>query len=852
MPTPSVTPCARLAAAFLACALAGPALAQGLWSEMSPPLRASAAAVHDPVRDRWMAYGGQDWARSRTETWLLSPAGNAPWTTLPALGPAPGPTFGGRFFHDPARDRFLYVFGQETQTGAEIWRLDAGPTPAWSPFATLDAGPMKRSHSSIVLDPAGDRLVFFAGSGPHPTLGVVEWNDVWQLSLAGTPAWSPLAPGGPVPPATSRAPAVYDPAGPRMVVRIGEALWALSLAGAPTWSVVPTTDAPPLAGAMLFLDGPRDRFVLFGVRNDLPGRPGELWSVPRTGGAHTLLLSGADLRAHNFAAVFHDASRGLLVTAFDGGGTPLGGRATPGDETWTFALATDGPWTRLGPPRTGPNGRSGGVLLRDPQGPRVIAFGGRDLDAPSGADPAAVPAPIQHDLAADGGWEPYLLAPGSPAPPAGVTPAAVDAARGRLVAVSPSAIWTLDTGSDTWSVAAANAPWTEEERLATVVDSLGDRVLVIGRALDPVFQVEVLAAWAAPLGAASPAWTALQPGGGPLPAPPPGSTLSAVLDAPRHRILLLGHGARVTALELGGAPTWTALADFPVGLTNPVLARDPAADRLLVFAADWQAVAAPQFYAWSLAQSPATAAPVTFEGLPPPVAARWAGAFDVPTRRLVLLGGESGGWFFRVAASDPPAATVALACPPGIAWVPGAEVRGTAHVTVAGSAATAVDWVAVSARAWPGFPRSGGAPLVAGAASFDVEFPVPDSATTGTNVITLTVGPAGEAAADSCAWTLAGPGAGPAPGGATVRIVPSPATAATTLTLALARPAAVRVEVRGLATGRLVLTRDYGALAAGSYALELAPAGRLRPGLYAVRCRLDGQASHDLKLVVLR
>jgi hypothetical protein len=43
-------------------------------------------------------------------------------------------------------------------------------------------------------------------------------NDVWALSLAGSPAWSALAPTGSLPPRRSDHPVIYDRARDRMVV----------------------------------------------------------------------------------------------------------------------------------------------------------------------------------------------------------------------------------------------------------------------------------------------------------------------------------------------------------------------------------------------------------------------------------------------------------------------------------------------------------------------------------------------------------------------------------------------------------------------------------------------------------
>ena len=72
--------------------------------------------------------------------------------------------------------------------------------------------PSGRSEHTAIYDPVRDRMVVFGGYD-----GTLR-NDVWALSLSGSPAWSALAPAGSPPSARYGHTAIYDPVRDRMVV----------------------------------------------------------------------------------------------------------------------------------------------------------------------------------------------------------------------------------------------------------------------------------------------------------------------------------------------------------------------------------------------------------------------------------------------------------------------------------------------------------------------------------------------------------------------------------------------------------------------------------------------------------
>src|SRR5262249_50616094 len=71
-----------------------------------------------------------------------------------------------------------------------------------------------RIGSSAIYDPVRDRMVVFGGQAQ----GNLYLNDVWALSLAGTPAWTALTPTGTPPSGRTGHTAIYDPVRDRMVV----------------------------------------------------------------------------------------------------------------------------------------------------------------------------------------------------------------------------------------------------------------------------------------------------------------------------------------------------------------------------------------------------------------------------------------------------------------------------------------------------------------------------------------------------------------------------------------------------------------------------------------------------------
>jgi hypothetical protein len=290
-------------------------------------------AVYDSARDRMLMFGTGNCLHT---TWELSLGGSPAWTELLPVG---APPTGGSCsaIYDPVRDRML-VFGGG---GNDTWALTLAGTPAWSLLAPTGTRPAGRQGQTAIYDPVRDRMLVFGGGS-----GSSLYNDVWALSLAGSPAWSQLAPAGTPPSARASHTAIYDPVRDRMVVFGGydandyqEDVWELSLAGSPAWNQLLPVGTP--GGRQLhtaIYDPVRDRMVVFGGLHF--GDLGDVWELTLGGSMewNQLWVFGPNSRYGHTA--IYDPGRFRMVI-FGGRGKVQGidGTVTFND---TWALTWDG------------------------------------------------------------------------------------------------------------------------------------------------------------------------------------------------------------------------------------------------------------------------------------------------------------------------------------------------------------------------------------------------------------------------------------------------------------------------------------------------------------------------------
>jgi hypothetical protein len=135
-----------------------------------------------------------------------NPTIDGTWTDLDSIPPA---RFSCSMIRDPLRNR-LVVFGGRVGAWSyfnDVRALSLGDSPAWADWTPRGESPSARAYHSAIYDPVRDRMVVFGGYD-----GSTGLNDVWTLSLLGTPAWTRLAPTGTAPCGRWTHAAIYDPA----------------------------------------------------------------------------------------------------------------------------------------------------------------------------------------------------------------------------------------------------------------------------------------------------------------------------------------------------------------------------------------------------------------------------------------------------------------------------------------------------------------------------------------------------------------------------------------------------------------------------------------------------------------
>ncbi|MGH9866913.1 MAG: Kelch repeat-containing protein [Candidatus Polarisedimenticolia bacterium] len=242
------------------------------WKQLppTPSPRQRHAAVHDPNRDRMLVFGGFDGIAARRDVWELPLRGGAIWSEIVPTNVGPAPRLGHAQVFDSMRDRLLVLGGSDNRLlHNDVWALSSGTGSTWDELVPSGIPPPPRMGHSAVYDAVRDRVVVFGGSD---LTGATHYNDIWELALAGTPAWRRLEPTGSPPCPRNDHSAVYDASGDRLIVFGGHDgsgfrndTWALSLGGAPAWTRVdPIGPAPPRSGHTAVLDASNARMLVFG------------------------------------------------------------------------------------------------------------------------------------------------------------------------------------------------------------------------------------------------------------------------------------------------------------------------------------------------------------------------------------------------------------------------------------------------------------------------------------------------------------------------------------------------------------------------------------------------------------
>ena len=361
-------------------------LATATWTQLSPAggppsPRQFPAAVYDVPRNRMVVFGGNDTTGTVADPlWSLSLGSTPAWTDLG--GHQPPRRWDAATAFDPSR-RVMWVHGGMgwdvgQLTRSDLWSLSLGSPTGWSQPATSGTPLGKRYGHSAVYDAARDRLVFFGGSD-STTLR----NDVWALTLSGTPAWSQVSPTGTPPGGRLYHSAVYDAVNDRMIVFGGSTgsgtqndVWALSFAPAPAWTQLsPTGTLPPtLWTQSAAMDLGANRMIIFGGQSF--GLHNNVYALTLNGSpAWTELLpTGVPPAPRQGASM---ATLGTRMLVF--GGDTVGSGGTASNDTWLLSLYPTPSWRQLDVGPLAPGPRWGNCAGFDQTSFRFAIFGGAGI-----------------------------------------------------------------------------------------------------------------------------------------------------------------------------------------------------------------------------------------------------------------------------------------------------------------------------------------------------------------------------------------------------------------------------------------------------------------------------------------
>lgn len=323
-------------------------------------------------------------------------ADHGTWTFVPgATTPGPRREYGASFDRE-SQSFYLFDGFNGNNQGLyilfnDVWKLDVSGTPTWSQIPIAGSLPGPRHSPQWGYDAARNRVLIFGGYGSHvPGSSYAYLNDVWELSLDGTPHWTEITPAGQAPSGRLAGAAVYDPLRQRFVGfggTIGAPVdtWVLNLQGQSNanWQQLPALGTSPEGrwGMQTVYDSKRDRMVIFGgsIDDGYWGARNDVWELDMHGvpsWSQITVADGVKPKPRRSGSAIYDPLRDRMVIhgGFDA--------ATPGvaaflGDIWELDFTADPPvWTQLSPAGTNPTGRDAHAAVYDPIHDRMIMHGG--------------------------------------------------------------------------------------------------------------------------------------------------------------------------------------------------------------------------------------------------------------------------------------------------------------------------------------------------------------------------------------------------------------------------------------------------------------------------------------------
>ena len=370
-------------------------LGEALTEGTAPPRRGDMAAAFDPATQRAIMFFGDSaepencgFAGSQflNDGYVYDLANNR-WYPLVVNGAnVPTPRARSRGLWDPVRERFI-LFGGRWRDGNsgpytflnDVWALDpkTGEWTELSPFTTAQTAPSGRMNFGINYDEANDRMILHGGGTTDFAQFFIN-SDTWVFSFE-TNEWSQIAQGNPQPVPRIFHAFAFDQQGGRLFVFSGGGedaftmtsffgdMWMLDVASETWTEITGTMPAGRIKGEMIY-DGERSRLLLFAGHDDSNlGNNNDIWSFDLNALTWTEEVTGDTFNAPNigfcdfpgnFAAVDINSPERRESHLFLRAGADValmyGGRTDCGlaNDTWSLDLSSLS-WTQLNPSPTG-------------------------------------------------------------------------------------------------------------------------------------------------------------------------------------------------------------------------------------------------------------------------------------------------------------------------------------------------------------------------------------------------------------------------------------------------------------------------------------------------------------------
>ena len=652
-----------------------------------PTSRTDHASVLDEPNRRLIVVGGG----LNADVWELTLENPVGWHLLSPGGATPGGWSGHTAILDRPRNRVLVFGGARAPNqpySNEVWELTLAPALEWHLLATAGGAPPGRRDHAAIYDPVRERMIVCDGTS---AIGALQ--DVWELSLSGTPTWNTIAVPGAAPEARAGHAVAYDPPRDRMLLATGrtnagvwiEDLWTLDLGASPAWTQIEGPEDSGPTGrfrSVATYDSRRERLVLFGGRDSLRDQH-DTWSRSLASPTANWSLLSPDWGERPLdGSTFATDEVGQRLFAFSGGTT---------NDQWVASLGDPTPaWKRLAPPGGAPSPRAAPVEVFDSRRNRLVLFSGR----------SSTPTEYHRDvwtllLEPGASWQPLFVA-GTIPPGRWEGSAAYDSLRDRMVVLLGEGGISPTTGNR---------------------HDLGD--------------VHALA-----FQGTTPTWSEIIPGG-----PPARHNAGITVDRASNRMIVFGgakHTLRFAPNDALGdtwsfdlaQDTWQLLSPTgtpPSPRWGAARADDPLQDGIGVFGGM-------AFNNWLQDCRRLALDPPGWSDMPslPANAVRGVALYDRTGSRVVVAIG-SAAWVYEFPPPPPPPSLL-VDCPPTQTWDEGSILPLDFPMETDLPGAQFVDYTVTCDRAWPGFPLQGYVTIV-GQGSAHVGIPVPDSAAVG--VVTL-------------------------------------------------------------------------------------------------------------------